>query len=668
MTRLKYLSNYIIPFIFLSLILVILLSASKGYSQSKDKNFDANSLQSQRIAFKKWQSDHDELTQIEQQKYLKELALYPLYPYVLADYLTDSKNKITNKDLVFFDNTYPNFPNLIQVKQAYVLNLTKIKNWQAIVDLNDTSSTALKCQLIYADYQLHPSQKKLQQVSHIWTQGFDLPSSCDSLFKLWSATPYKTKALILERVDLLLKNNKLKLAALIANQLPASESQLKKALVNVIQSPKTLPQFVSTQSNQSVIKEIVLDLFARYSTQDKDGSRALIKVMQQKYKLNQSELNRLYDNVAQSYFATNTTPQQVKWRQNYIEKSNNVALIEQEIRIALRQNNKSERDKWLKLLSDKDKQKEEWRYWTAIMLAEQGNKEQAKQLLAQLATERGFYGLASAQKLGVPYKVNLEYELIENMPKKEAQNWIQIQYQSHPDMKIMSELKAHKMTDEAKKQWRSFVLNQNKNTQAQLAKFAYDQNWAIESIQATIMGEHWDNWNERLPIVYPDLFEKELQDKAISKSYSLAISRQESALDPAVQSHAGARGLMQLMPATAKEMAKRVNSISYSSSQDLFKPEVNIALGTSFLNLVYEQFDHNRILASAAYNAGPGRVNQWLKQTDKQLDVIAFIESIPFTETRNYVKSVLTYDYLYQLRMKQNPNAFLTEKEWLKRY
>lgn len=111
------------------------------------------------------------------------------------------------------------------------------------------------------------------------------------------------------------------------------------------------------------------------------------------------------------------------------------------------------------------------------------------------------------------------------------------------------------------------------------------------------------------------------------------------------RSHAGAMGLMQLMPATAKETARRY-SIPLASPQQALIPEKNIQLGTAYLSQVHNQFKGNRILASAAYNAGPGRVRQWLRNAE-HLPYDVWVESIPFDETRQYVQNVLTYAVIY---------------------
>src|SRR5690606_17081182 len=127
-----------------------------------------------------------------------------------------------------------------------------------------------------------------------------------------------------------------------------------------------------------------------------------------------------------------------------------------------------------------------------------------------------------------------------------------------------------------------------------------------------------------------------------------AIARQESAFREDARSPVGAMGLMQLMPATAREMAKR-SGMSFQP-QDLLKPEKNIALGSRYLNELLNQFNGNRILAAAAYNAGPSRVKRWLSKDDAKLPYDVWIETIPFQETRGCVQNVLSFSVIYAYR------------------
>ena len=128
-----------------------------------------------------------------------------------------------------------------------------------------------------------------------------------------------------------------------------------------------------------------------------------------------------------------------------------------------------------------------------------------------------------------------------------------------------------------------------------------------------------------------------------------------------VRSPAGARGLMQLMPGTARETA--LSAGMPVNTADLYQPGVNIRLGSRYLAGLLEEFDGNRALAAAAYNAGPNRVKQWLRRSaDNPVPMDIWNETIPFLETCGYVQNVLAYSVIYGYRMGE-PAPFLTEAE-----
>uniref|UniRef100_UPI000A8C3300 lytic transglycosylase domain-containing protein n=1 Tax=Vibrio anguillarum TaxID=55601 RepID=UPI000A8C3300 len=127
----------------------------------------------------------------------------------------------------------------------------------------------------------------------------------------------------------------------------------------------------------------------------------------------------------------------------------------------------------------------------------------------------------------------------------------------------------------------------------------------------------------------------------------MSLARQESGMDVEAQSPVGARGIMQIMPSTAKYTAKKYQ-LTYNDEQELYEVGKNIEIGSHYLNGLLEQYSDNRIFAFAAYNAGPNRVNQWREKTQGKLDAYAFIEAIPFRETRGYVQNILMFETYYR--------------------
>jgi soluble lytic murein transglycosylase len=141
----------------------------------------------------------------------------------------------------------------------------------------------------------------------------------------------------------------------------------------------------------------------------------------------------------------------------------------------------------------------------------------------------------------------------------------------------------------------------------------------------------------------------------------LAMTRQESAFDRDAVSRTGARGLMQLMPATASRIAKSLH-LPFSASRLTSDTRYNVTLGRAYLNSLIGDFSGSYVLAIAAYNAGPARVHQWLDDfgdpRGKGVDVVDWIESIPYAETRNYVQRVLENLQVYRLRLGDHGLAF----------
>jgi soluble lytic murein transglycosylase len=159
-------------------------------------------------------------------------------------------------------------------------------------------------------------------------------------------------------------------------------------------------------------------------------------------------------------------------------------------------------------------------------------------------------------------------------------------------------------------------------------------------------------WEILYPLEYWDWVEQYSEDHGVDPYVVVALIRQESTFNPRVRSRAGARGLMQIMPYTGRKLARQ-HSRRYRTS-DLLDPEISIRYGTHYLKEVLDRFDGRLDYALASYNAGPHRVRTWTGM-DLTLDSEEFIEEIPFTETRNYVKLVLRNEMMYRRLYARSP-------------
>ncbi|EPN40795.1 lytic transglycosylase domain-containing protein, partial [Pseudomonas syringae] len=279
-----------------------------------------------------------------------------------------------------------------------------------------------------------------------------------------------------------------------------------------------------------------------------------------------------------------------------------------------------------------------WRYWEARSLElAQPNSPLIASLYKDVAKERDFYGFLAADRTQSPYQLN-------NKPLVLSQALIN-KVRNTPGVRRALEFHDRGEIVDGRREWYHVSRLFNRDEMVAQAKLAYDLKWYFPAIRTISQAQYWDDLDIRFPMAHRDTLVREAKVRGLHSSWVFAITRQESAFMDDARSGVGASGLMQLMPATAKETARKF-SIPLSSPQQVLDPDTNIQLGAAYLSSVHAQFNGNRVLASAAYNAGPGRVRQWLKGAN-HLAFDVWVESIPFDETRQYVQNVLSYSVIY---------------------
>lgn len=185
-----------------------------------------------------------------------------------------------------------------------------------------------------------------------------------------------------------------------------------------------------------------------------------------------------------------------------------------------------------------------------------------------------------------------------------------------------------------------------------------EQGWADLAIDAANHVKAWDIVDLRFPEAFAEDFANAAANNQVDSVELMAIARRESAFYPRAQSDVGARGLMQLMPGTAKQVAKHLG-LPYRRMR-LFDPDYNVTLGSHYYQSLLERFDGHRPKALAGYNAGPHRVDRW---SQREIPIDQWIDSLPFRETREYVRAVLAYTVIYRARAGES-GKLLTQKEW----
>lgn len=555
-----------------------------------------------------------------------------------------------------FFSEYPHGYLTQRLERTWVDLLARQERWADVVRYYnpDNSTTTLRCYALRA--RLHEGDSSaLTEVAALWNVSRSQPNICDPLFEAWLSADGLTPEIAWQRFRMTLDAGNNPLARYIANLMPAREARYAQRFVDVDRNPRALAQVDAFSDAAPQTKETVLYGLRQLSISDPTLALNLVHEyvaplslsIDEVYAVQRYAIQRLQvaGEVGQSEQLLRQTPQLIT-----------ESLVAWIARDALRKQDWPRVEYWLAQLPADARDAERWRYWRARALQEKGGRaasDEAQALRRGLANARSYFGFLAASQLGIDYDMAAQAVRVE---PGQVDALMQI-----PAIERAHELYVLGDEPAARNEWQ-FASAQMSDEQIMASgKLAERWGWHRNSIQAMIRIQYWDDLDLRFPLAYAEKIHSTAQETNLSPHLIYAIARQESAFMHDVRSPAGALGLMQLMPATGRETAAGMGM--RISNQDLLVPETNIAIGARYLARMLQDFDGNRILAAAAYNAGPNRVRQWLQRSsDAPVPFDVWIETIPYGETRNYVESVLTYSVIYGYRMGERL-ALLSEEE-----
>jgi len=292
-------------------------------------------------------------------------------------------------------------------------------------------------------------------------------------------------------------------------------------------------------------------------------------------------------------------------------------------------------------MSDSERKSEEWRYWYNIALRRQEATVASDTALTELAAERSYYGFLAADEMDLRYELHDVAFAADEVMIAELAN--------RHELVRARELFMVGLDGRGRSEWDTVIAYLSPELKMQAAKLASRWDWHSRAISTIASVGRYDDLSLRYPLPYHSSFEQHAASASIPSKWAYGVARSESLFMRDVRSSAGAIGLMQLMPATGEEVARTIR-LPYSGIATLTNLQSNIRLGTTYLGQMAERYGGNRVLATAAYNAGPHRVDRWLPPSGRQ-DARVWIENIPFNETRKYVRRVLAAETIFHWRM-----------------
>lgn len=509
---------------------------------------------------------------------------------------------------------------------------------------NELTCYALQSRLRYQE------QAALNEARGLWFDGKSQPDSCGPLFEAALSAGIIGEQDIWQRLRLALEAGNVSLAKQLADRLggAVSPAALQSAAADADRYLEKLRLHNINEGSRAVA------LFAlhRLSKQSPDLAIAHWEKIATHFPEAEQhyfygwlayEAARKQDNRALQWFrAAASAPlnkQQSAWR----------------VRAALRAQD------WPEVLAsidamDAHQQRETvWQYWKARALHESGKPAEARTLFALLSGEHNFYGQLASEELA---------DSLISSPLTELKTGKMAAYQPRkqdvaamlalPGIQRTLALYRMDMRSEAFKEWSWALRNFNDQELLTAAEIARRYEMYDRAIGAADLTVNVHDFSLRYLAPYRDVLRAHIREHGLEEAWVYGLMRQESRFAASAKSSVGASGLMQLMPTTARWVAKRMGLKDYRQSL-IHQVDLNLKLGTYYLKTVLSWFDDNPVLASAAYNAGPGRARRW--RGDQPLEGAIYAESIPFDETRDYVKKVMSNTMYYARQFDAAPHT-----------
>ncbi len=563
------------------------------------------------------------------------LTPYPQYWWLSTNLAQAGTFAVTNAaEIRAFLYANPNSVVADGLRRDWLKILGKLEQWDlfsAEVPLLNSEDAEIACH--QWRYRLSRNDRDaLSEAKGFWTAARAAPGACDDVFARLAAEKVLSNADVWLRVRTLLENNQLADARKSAALLPGVPAIFERTTAIVGQNPAQFLQNEKLQPSSQASVELFLFAVTRLARTDADRAASLLESHGKK--LAASDLAYAWAQIG-LYGGMQHDPQTLTWfaRAGISQLSDTQAGWK--ARAALRAGDWATVRTTINAMSDAERRESAWRYWLARAAQQAGDVDAARTLRETLARENNFYGVLSAEELGVL--------MIPNWQGWKPSRADMVAVTQRPAIARALAFYRLELKSEGLREWLYGIRNMDDHellAAAEAARVANVPDRAINTAEKTLAVH---DYAQRFPTPHRTDLTMRAREQGLDEGWVYGLIRQESRFMADAKSRAGAMGLMQLMPATATWAAKKVNLNQFSLAKVADVP-INLSLGAFYLRHVLDDLGHP-VLATAGYNAGPGRARRW--RATQALEGAIYAESIPFTETRDYVKKVMVNAWFY---------------------
>ncbi|MFP4154226.1 MAG: transglycosylase SLT domain-containing protein [Halothiobacillaceae bacterium] len=580
---------------------------------------------------------------------LQSLDDYPLRPYLEYRLLRERLDELPVEQVLAFEADWPHFYLAGNLRASLLHRLADQERWPEFLGVHRPEvddEVTLGCHRLHAEYRLdQPSGQWLSLAREKWLSGTSRPEACDPVFDVLYTRQWVDEDLRRTRIRLAMEQNNPGLARYLARD----QSESLRDYLGELERARSEPlaylsaQLEAGRPSALAGNEIRVAAF-RWAARDRlDPVMALAERLPDDWGLTAGERAQIRREIGLRA-AWRHRSDALAWLVRVPDEYSDESVRAWRVRAALRALDWAAVLAAFERLEPAEQAEAQWRYWQARALAETGADDRAEAIWRDLAAVPDYYGMLSADRLGQRYALD--------HPGARFSSAQRAALAGRPGIRMAREFLALGMLRQARLQW-NHCLGRLSAEELELAAELADD-WAWHDRAAVAVGRFKRvGGHERLDLRYPlpwrDRVELLADRENVSATWIYAVMRRESLFMHDVGSSAGAQGLMQLMPATAEWLGQRRRSPV--ALGDLTDIDTNLSLGAYYLGYLSDLFGDHQVLATAAYNAGQGRVRQWLPARALPADI--WIETVPFTETRRYLRAVLSAMPIFAWRLDE---------------
>jgi soluble lytic murein transglycosylase len=565
-----------------------------------------------------------------------KLATHVLAPYVTYWQLKLAIDETPPETVRAFVERHAGSPLADRLRVDWLKSLGKRGKWSLFaIDFPPPQSddVELACYGIQYRWQ-RDGDEALAAAKPLWFTGQGTPDACEPLFAALIRRGDLSTADRLARVRLAVEAGNLRTAQSIAGDLAGKDRMAEREFADATRDPLRTLTKGQFAYGTAAGRELALAALERAARADAADAR----VPWVKLRDRLPEADRQYGNARLGFHAARQhLPAANDWFREAGAVVPNAETQAWRVRAALRAVAWDDVITAVDAMEETQQQEAAWRYWRARGLAEKGRRDDAAAAYGALARETHFYGILAGEAIGQRFAPPASTTVV---PAPEAI----AAFAARPEVKRVLKLAELELRIEMLREWQYIVRGLDDDALLLAAEHArrvglYDR--AINTAERTA-SRH--DYAQRYLAPFRPHFDTAAKAHDVDVAMLYGIARQESRFIPGIVSSAGAVGLMQLMPGTARWVAKQVGRRDYSPAL-IADTELNTDFGAFYFKYWFERLDRMPALAAAAYNAGPRRAQAW--RPDTPLEGAIWVETIPFNETRDYVKKVLANAVVY---------------------